>query len=58
MVRETKALSNRFVSSNIMEALGYYREDVSSVSLEVLEEALEQSIAAIFWRGTFHLSDT
>ena len=34
-----------------MEALGYYRADVHSLFLDELETVLEQSIAAVYWRG-------
>lgn len=38
------------MNSNIMEALGYYR-NTTAADLVDLEAVLEQSIAAIFWRG-------
>ena len=37
--------------SNLMEALGYYHEDVHFVNLGELEVALEQAISAVYWRG-------
>ncbi|KIP05637.1 hypothetical protein PHLGIDRAFT_145519 [Phlebiopsis gigantea 11061_1 CR5-6] len=39
------------LEDNLMEALGYYRDDVHSINLGDLEGALEQAISAVYWRA-------